>query len=1023
MTVVTAAAHICRMEPKSRRTARQIPGPGESLGDLYPHLVPEFHPTLNGDLTIFDLKPAVNRKLWWVCTTHGDFHQAPYNRIKGQQCPLCGQRKNADNRRKPKKGQSLGDRHPHLVSEFHPTLNGELTIFDVNAGSEDKLWWRCEIHGDFEQPPRTRSRGNGCYPCGVLKAAAARRTPAPGRSLGDLYPLLAREFHPTLNGNLTAYNIRPGSNAKHWWACPIHGDFEQKVVARAISGKGCPPCGILSAAAKRRKPKPGQSLGDVHPQLVSQFLVDRNEGLTAFDVKPKSEFPMWWICPVHGDFEATPHYMTTRRGCDKCASAAAAMGHGLMTKKRLIDLLESFRDGLESFSLSQAQMLTLGVQAGVAKNSAFMQVVNCHGIKALDEAVRTLGGDDTSDCAIDLTEADEGKIPDSLVLSGAAQLAPTGSDPSTAPSAGGSTAIDGLLPFFPDAAPIPKPGPVLRNAGALLAACDADAAKYLVASSVEQLWKAAYRDPEHSDSETSNVRENKFEEQVRAAFRAEFDAARGFVPTAEWSFRPLGPGTPIEQPLLMQAHVATQLADRRRIGNWSGTGAGKTVSAVLGARLIDAGFGDGVVLVVCPNNTIAGWESTILNCYPDSRIAAGGLEPVWETGTGPRWLVVSFDSLSQPRSAEQVSQLLDRNDIRLDMVAVDEIHLVKLRGSQGQRNTPAESKRRTNLKAILSGAAAQKSDLAVLGMSATPLINDLTEARSVLELISGHVYPELDTFPNIQNCLKLHQQFVLAGTRFMPDYEAELERVTAEVDCDDLVKDILTLGFKASPAAVERILLSAKLPVIVDECLQAKQRGQKTFVYTHFVSGITTTILEALEARGLAVGVFTGGNKDGLARFTGKNSDGTLVPAAERIDVLIGSSAIATGVDGLQHVTDTLVFAALPWTAAEQEQVIGRVHRTGQRSDRVRVVTPVTVARSHVIPDAAGGTPWSWCLRRLGILTFKQSVADAVLEGVIAKSLPVSPRKASEAILKWIHRLENQGDYAALRPSNYEKAA
>ncbi|HEX9087865.1 MAG TPA: DEAD/DEAH box helicase family protein [Arthrobacter sp.] len=703
-----------------------------------------------------------------------------------------------------------------------------------------------------------------------------------------------------------------------------------------------------------------------------------------------------------------------------------------MTKKRLITLLESFRDGLDSLSLSQAQMLTIGVQAGIAKNGAFMQVVNGHSVKALDDAIRALAGDDgLDDDAVELTD-DEAEITDSVDLAtGFTTGTPKQGDPAATWPSGPDAPFEQTC-FMPSDVnpvadgqrlPVPSAGPVLRNAGALLAAADSDAAMYLVASSVEQLWKSAYRAPETVDLETSNARENHFEEQVRAAFRAEFDAARSVVPPAGWNFEPLGPGTGIEQPLLMQAHVATQLANRRRIGNWSGTGAGKTVSAILGARLIGAGFGDGVVLVVCPNNTLDGWKSSILNCYPDSSISTGGLNPVWEPGTGPRWMVINFDSLSQPDSAELVDELLGRDDIRLDMVAIDEIHLAKLRGHQGQHSAPTESQRRTNLKTILSRATEQNSDLAVLGMSATPLINDLNEARSVLELISGHDYPDLDTFANTQNCLKMHQQFVLAGTRFMPDYEAELEEVSTVVDCDDLVDEIRELGARPTPSSVEQVLLGAKLPVIVDECLLAKTRGKRSFVYVHYVEGIIDPIRAELEAAGLTVGEFSGDDKSGLARFTGTHSDGAPVPDAQRVDVLIGSSAISTGVDGLQHATDTLVFAVLPWTSAEREQVIGRVHRTGQRSEKVRVVTPVTVAASHMVPGDSGETPWSWCRRRLSILTFKQSVADAVLEGVIAKSLTVSPQKASDAILSWILRLENDGEYVAVRPSNYEMAA
>ena len=55
-------------------------------------------------------------------------------------------------------------------------------------------------------------------------------------------------------------------------------------------------------------------------------------------------------------------------------------------------------------------------------------------------------------------------------------------------------------------------------------------------------------------------------------------------------------------------------------------------------------------------------------------------------------------------------------------------------------------------------------------------------------------------------------------------------------------------------------------------------------------------------------------------------------------------SAIGTGVDGLQQVCNRLIVNVLPWTAAEFEQLKGRIYRQGQRQDRVDLVIPMTYA-------------------------------------------------------------------------------
>ncbi len=72
------------------------------------------------------------------------------------------------------------------------------------------------------------------------------------------------------------------------------------------------------------------------------------------------------------------------------------------------------------------------------------------------------------------------------------------------------------------------------------------------------------------------------------------------------------------------------------------------------------------------------------------------------------------------------------------------------------------------------------------------------------------------------------------------------------------------------------------------------------------------------------------------------------------IDVLIASSRIGTGVNGLQYVCNKLIINSLPWTNAEYEQLIGRLYRQGSRFDQVRVIIPVTFAMVN-------GERWSYC--------------------------------------------------------------
>ena len=37
--------------------------------------------------------------------------------------------------------KSLAETHPDLAAQWHPTKNGELTPYDVTAGTDKSVWW------------------------------------------------------------------------------------------------------------------------------------------------------------------------------------------------------------------------------------------------------------------------------------------------------------------------------------------------------------------------------------------------------------------------------------------------------------------------------------------------------------------------------------------------------------------------------------------------------------------------------------------------------------------------------------------------------------------------------------------------------------------------------------------------------------------------------------------------------------------------------------------------------------------
>lgn len=62
------------------------------------------------------------------------------------------------------------------------------------------------------------------------------------KSIADI-PLLANEWHPKRNGDLTPKDITQGSVKKVWWLCSKSNDHEwESTVNNRTNGTGCPVC-------------------------------------------------------------------------------------------------------------------------------------------------------------------------------------------------------------------------------------------------------------------------------------------------------------------------------------------------------------------------------------------------------------------------------------------------------------------------------------------------------------------------------------------------------------------------------------------------------------------------------------------------------------------------------------------------------------------------------------------------------------------------------------------------------------
>lgn len=970
-----------------------------NLGVTHPLVAALWDQERNGDLRPEQVTAGSSKKIGWICPAAPDHR---WEAVVGNQttagvgCPFCSGRR-------PSQTNNLRATHPAVAAQWDCERNGDLRPEQVTAGSNQMLYWICDQGEDHRWATTANNRtgvATGCPFCSGRKASAAK-------NLTITHPAIAAQWDHDSNGGLGPEQVSAGSARKVRWICAAAPDhrWAAQLNIRTIQGSGCPFCA-------GQRPSSTNNLAKLRPALARQWDSERNGDLQPEQVTSGASQMVHWRCENGSDhrWAATVNNRTSGHGCPFCLDR--------WTMRRVVAFLRS--KDITSMPPSHAYAIIRQADGliGSANGRFVLGVISGREkLPAEDEIV-----DDP------VAPGHSGLLdrPPALLVEGGPEgageplvsLIPTTSGASAEPA----TELAVISPDETDDADEsgwPEFGArqILEAfESAVRANGDSETVEFFLADDVSRLWRTAYAEnmaaigpaPGESVLEiVSRVQPSAARQMVADRFLTEYRAAVAIKPPAGWSFQVAGVPT---LPNVMQQHFASLVLSHRRVGNWSGTGAGKTISAILAARLTGAGLPGGfdadprggVVIVVCPNNTVGGWTRAIAGCYPDSRIVAKNLTPTWAPGSGPRWLLVNFDSLQTAAAQKQLAAVTDT--YRVDMLVVDEVHFIK------HRNNTQMSRRRQTLLGLATAAGATNPDLKVLGMSATPVVNDLHEARSLLEIITGLQLDDLPIRPTVDNALKVHEWLTRTGVRWLPDYPTTLAvPLRPEVEVSHLTEEILQVRRTSrTPLALEQVLLTAKLPMIVKTCMDAHRQGRKTLVYTEFVDGIADVLLAELQLAGLRVGLYTGADKTGLDPFLGSDRSAEplrKIPAGEQVDVLIGTSTIGTGVDGLQDVADLLIFATLPWTSAAYTQIIGRLWRQGQKSVQVDVVVPTTYIDTH--PDEQGRTRWSYCDARWARIRFKKSMADAAVDGIIPTGQLESDAAMTKKMLTWIHRLED----------------
>jgi hypothetical protein len=209
--------------------------------------------------------------------------------------------------------QKLDVEHPELVDEWDFEKNTGISPGEFSAGSERKVWWKCESGHSWQAKIYSRTEGRGCPVC-------VRDRVKPGvNDLATRAPELALEWDYEKNGTLMPGNVISGSNAKYWWRCKLGHSWQASANKRYNGKRNCPYC-------SGNKVWVGfNDLTATHPELAEEWDYDKNGTFRPEQFSAGADVKIWWKCE-HGHSWQALVYSRKNCGCPVCAGNILTVG-------------------------------------------------------------------------------------------------------------------------------------------------------------------------------------------------------------------------------------------------------------------------------------------------------------------------------------------------------------------------------------------------------------------------------------------------------------------------------------------------------------------------------------------------------------------------------------------------------------------------------------------------------------------------------------------------------------------------
>ncbi|PFE01233.1 hypothetical protein CN288_17140 [Bacillus sp. AFS023182] len=207
-----------------------------------------------------------------------------------------------------------------LLSEWNPTKNNGINPYEITYGSYEFIWWICSEGHEWGSTINERLKKNEeCPKCLRLKKSEKKaeiKEERQVKTLIDVDPELAKQWHPTNNIKTPEEVIFEESHRLRWWQCKRGHEWEESIKSRHTNKSVCPYC-------SDKKVYDGNCFATVYPEIAKEWYIFEpdyyQKSKTPYDALYTTTEEVNWICKKgHIWSEKASQRVKNGKGCRKC---------------------------------------------------------------------------------------------------------------------------------------------------------------------------------------------------------------------------------------------------------------------------------------------------------------------------------------------------------------------------------------------------------------------------------------------------------------------------------------------------------------------------------------------------------------------------------------------------------------------------------------------------------------------------------------------------------------------------------